>query len=344
MTVKIVKRKYILPENWSCPNCVDKTEKIYYIRAYRQHTHTMHSATSSSTSPLDLRPALSTQTQTAVASTNKNGATSDEKSRNAPLVKPPYSYIALITMAILQSPHKKLTLSGICDFIMARYVVRRHSTHTNITIHSIVSRPKFNFITYNTIFHRKLIDLPFDDAVCRSLSIFVADFPTTKTNFRHGRIPFVTIWVWTIVSSKCRANQAIRAKVISGRWTRWPRICSTMAVFCADENVTNAPRWTMDSHFRRVFSIRLHRFGCENLFLFSQFNSVWQATRQMLPLASAISYRPDCQKISICSQPPITVARMCWSRSMPLHFVIRKCITIWLRHRQVVISICCDAT
>nr|CAG4635651.1 EOG090X0B2Q [Artemia franciscana] len=45
----------------------------------------------------------------------------DGDKKKSGLVKPPYSYIALITMSIISAPQKKLTLSGICDFIMSRF-------------------------------------------------------------------------------------------------------------------------------------------------------------------------------------------------------------------------------
>lgn len=51
----------------------------------------------------------------------KDASHNNNSSSSSSHAKPPYSYIALITMSILNSPTRRLTVSQICEFIMSRF-------------------------------------------------------------------------------------------------------------------------------------------------------------------------------------------------------------------------------
>ncbi len=95
-----------------------------YLEAYHHHVgvgggmngSTSGGAVADCAGAADLDPSTAITTTTSAMNTNSNNSTSNSNSCSSSskeIAKPPYSYIALITMAIKKAPDHKVTLSGI---------------------------------------------------------------------------------------------------------------------------------------------------------------------------------------------------------------------------------------
>ncbi|GLV45689.1 biniou [Carabus blaptoides fortunei] len=108
---------------------------VHQSISIQQHLHQLHlhqhhnvilSASSASSQENNL-DAIPSSTQPAASIQDKTTSSTDKKSGARRQEKPPYSYIALIVMAIQNSPAKRLTLSEIYTYLQQRFPFFRGS-------------------------------------------------------------------------------------------------------------------------------------------------------------------------------------------------------------------------